>query len=137
MNIPPPIPALRLFTILTAVYFFIWIPQEGNLTSSMALAATLALLSWGHWLQRRQPRWLRPWQWALLLAAGGAYVGLAAAAGALLLMALKTGLHAHGPEFTPAEILWVMQQAPWWGGAGCLAGLGLGFLTANPHPPDV
>lgn len=136
MDIPPPLPALRLLTILMAAYFFIWIPQEGNLASTLALATGLALLSWGHWLQRRRRRWLTLWQWALLLAAGGAYVGLAAAAGGLALMAVKTGLHAHGPEFTPAEIVWVIQRAPWWGGAGCLAGFGLGLHTAHSHPPD-
>jgi hypothetical protein len=44
-------------------------------------------------------------------------------------MAVKTGLHAHGPEFTPAEINWVLQQTPIWTAAGLLAGLGLGQIV--------
>lgn len=136
MQIPARITGLRLLTILVAVTFFIWIPLEGSLTSATALAVGLALLSWGYWLQRRSGHWLRPWQWALLLTCGGAYVGLATAVSVLLLLVLKTGLHAHGPELTPAEISWVIQRAPWWSGAGLLAGLGLGLLTAHSPPPD-
>ena len=66
------------------------------------------------------------------VAALGAAVGLAwgAALGpaVLLLMALKTGLHGHGPEYAAAQIAWVAAQWPWWVGAGGIAGVGLALL---------
>ena len=40
----------------------------------------------------------------------------------------KTGVHAHGPEFSPAEIGWLMQQAVLWSLVGTIAGAGLGLL---------
>jgi hypothetical protein len=43
-------------------------------------------------------------------------------------MALKTGLHAHGHEFTRAEIAWVLGRTPLWALAGLFAGLGVGLL---------
>jgi NhaP-type Na+/H+ or K+/H+ antiporter len=49
----------------------------------------------------------------------------------LVFMAIKTGLHAHGPEFTLQEIQWVSQQTPLWAAVGLLIGLGLGMLTAR------
>jgi hypothetical protein len=44
-------------------------------------------------------------------------------------MAVKTGLHAHGPEFSPSQIAWVMGQVPWWTSAGLLAGVGLAMIV--------
>ena len=47
----------------------------------------------------------------------------------LLLMAVKTGLHAHGPEYSAAQMAAVVGQWPFWVGAGVLAGMGLGMLA--------
>lgn len=70
----------------------------------------------------------------------GQLIGLATGAGValgcglalltLFLMALKTGLHAHGPEYTPQEVAWVWRQLPLWAGVGTLVGLGIGLLAA-------
>jgi hypothetical protein len=49
----------------------------------------------------------------------------------LMLMALKTGLHAHGPEYPTDQIFWVWRQLPLWAGVGALAGLGLGLLSVG------
>lgn len=58
--------------------------------------------------------------------------GLALGAGTVLmtifLMAVKTGLHAHGAEFTLAEISAVWRYLPLWGVVGLIGGLGLGLL---------
>jgi hypothetical protein len=54
--------------------------------------------------------------------------GLGSSMMTLLLMVLKTGLHAHGPEFTPAEIGWVLAQIPLWTAVGLLIGLGVGLV---------
>ena len=47
----------------------------------------------------------------------------------LLLMAVKTGLHAHGPEYSAAQLAAVVGQWPLWIGAGALAGAGVGLLV--------
>jgi len=49
----------------------------------------------------------------------------------LFLMALKTGIHAHGPEYTMAEVAWVWRQLPLWVAAGTLAGTGLALVAAG------
>ena len=58
----------------------------------------------------------------------GLLFGLGSALLTLLLMAIKTGLHAHGPEFSALELQWVLQQIPLWAVAGLIAGLGLGII---------
>jgi hypothetical protein len=69
------------------------------------------------------------WQWWGATAVTGLLFGLGSSLLTLVLMAVKTGLHAHGPEFTPNEINWILQQVPLWSAAGLLAGLGLGQLV--------
>jgi hypothetical protein len=64
--------------------------------------------------------------------------GLALGAGTVLttlfLMAVKTGLHAHGPEFSAADINNVWQQLALWSLVGLLGGLGLGLLLIARTP---
>jgi hypothetical protein len=68
--------------------------------------------------------------WLTAAAAAGLALGAGSVLLTLFLMALKTGLHAHGPEFTTAQIAWVWNQLPLWSLAGLLAGGGLGLLLA-------
>jgi len=68
-------------------------------------------------------------QWLGITAVLGLIFGLSSGLLTLLFMAVKTGLHAHGPEFTPPEVTWVLQQTLWWMFIGLLAGLGLGMVT--------
>jgi hypothetical protein len=56
-------------------------------------------------------------------------MGLVAGPMMLIFMSLKTGLHAHGPEFTAAQITWVLRQIPLWSLAGLSAGIGFGLLS--------
>jgi NhaP-type Na+/H+ or K+/H+ antiporter len=64
-------------------------------------------------------------------------MGLGSALLILFLMALKTGLHAHGPEFSAIEVSWVLQQIPLWAAAGLAGGLGVGLLLRWVFPPAV
>lgn len=57
-------------------------------------------------------------------AAGAAVVPMTLAA-----MALKTGLHAHGPEYTVAQLAAVWAQWPVWLVAGGVAGVGLALVA--------
>jgi hypothetical protein len=132
MTIPVQIPGLRLLTAVWGLGFVLWIAPEGDLAQVVALGVGGTAVLLGHlvqrvWGGRRVARgmWL----------GGTAVLGLLFGAGsgllALVFMAVKTGLHAHGPEFSPAEIAWVWQQIPLWAGAGLLAGLGGGMLIVN------
>ena len=59
----------------------------------------------------------------------GTLSGVMAVGLTLIFMALKTGLHAHGPEFTPREINWLIQQLPLWSIIGLLLGIGTSLIT--------
>ena len=120
----------RWLTSGLGLYFLVWVPLEGNLTRVVIMALGTTAVSILHFIPWYTNRWTvsRIGYWA-----GTAVLGLFAGLGSGLLtlffMALKTGLHAHGPEFTPAEISWVWRQLPWWTAAGFLAGSGLALLT--------
>lgn len=131
MKLPERLPGLRLATILLAVYGVVWIAPEGSLTGVLTMGVGTTAVSLGHLVQRRwggRPLSLR--RWLVLATGGGALLGLGAVLLSLIFMAVKTGLHSHGPEFTPAEIAWLWGQLPLWLPIGALVGLGLGMLLA-------
>jgi hypothetical protein len=123
------IAGLKVATILLALYGVVWISLEGHLGQTILLAGWSSLVMAGYLARdyggggrvagRRR---------LLLTAVTGLGIGLSTNILTLVLMAVKTGLHAHGPEFSQAEIEWVLWQAPVWTAAGLLAGLGLGTL---------
>lgn len=131
MRIPDKMPGLPAAAIIWTLGAVAWIAPEGNLTLDVILAVTgaaLVVLWWvGRWFGGRVlplPGWV-----AMASLAGLAW-GVGAGGLVLVLMSLKTGLHAHGPEYSRTEIAWVWSQIPVWMGAGLLVGLGLGLLTA-------
>ncbi len=131
MQIPRSIPYLRPAAGAVGLYAAVWLALEGNLPRDIALAATGWALGLAALIVRR---------WGGRMLPGGRGVALAAAAGlayglgvgllTLGLMAFKTGLHGHGPEYTAGQIAWVLRQMPLWGMVGALAGAGLGLLAA-------
>lgn len=131
MSLPSRLPGLRLVTVLWAVYAGAWISLEGALVQVVAMGVATTAVSLGHLVQRRWGgRQLTRPKWLLLATAVGTALGSGGVLLTLLFMVMKTGLHAHGPEFTPAEIAWVWQQLPLWTISGGLAGLGLGMAAA-------
>lgn len=134
MHLPSRLPGLKGATILLAVYAVAWIALEGSLARAILLGAGAALVALGHAVQR----WLvgrvyRRRLWLALAGALGVLAGFSSAVLTLIFMVLKTGLHAHGPEFSVAQIEWVLGQIPWWTSAGLLAGLGLGLILMALH----
>ena len=96
----------------------------------MATLTTILLLgySWQRWLGgRRVGRNVG----VLLTAVSGVLLGAGSGLLTFVFMAVKTGLHAHGPEFTPAEIAWVWNMLPLWTAVCLLIGLGLGLIWAG------
>ena len=129
MKIPHRVPHLWLAVLLWGLYALLWTRLEASLARDGLLAGWgLALL--GVWLVARAfgGRALGAGQVAALGAAVGLAWGAALGPAVLLLMALKTGLHGHGPEYTAAQIGWVVAQWVWWVGAGGIAGVGLALL---------
>jgi hypothetical protein len=132
MKLPTNIPGLRGATLIVGVLLLAWIAPEGRLwlETGMGVLVTAVLLA--HLLQHfLGGRVLSVTAWVGVTAVFGFLFGLGSALLTLFLMAAKTGLHAHGPEFTPAEINWVWAQLPLWSLTGALGGFGLGMLTAS------
>jgi hypothetical protein len=129
MKIPTKIPGMRWLTAIVGLYGLIWISLEGALWQAILLALGLGLLGASYLLQRSLGgRNISAGRWMMLSFVLGGGGGLACNLLTLVLMAIKTGLHGHGPEFTPAEIGWLFRQVPLWAIAGGLAGLGLGMF---------
>jgi len=130
MRIPPKLPGLKWLTVIVGLWAVVWISLEGSLWQIILLAVSLVLLAAGYLMQRLLGgRGLTQGRWLLFCGALGAAMGLASAVLALLLMAIKTGLHGHGPEFTAAEIEWIVGQIPLWTMTGIIAALGLGIMA--------
>ena len=126
------VPYLRAATLLWGVYALVWLALEGNVARDGVLAGWgLALLALWAAARRWGGRSVSAGQVAALGAAAGLAWGAALGPAVLLLMALKTGLHAHGPEYTAAQLAQVWSQWPLWMAAGLAAGAGLALVLAG------
>ena len=115
--------------ILTFLIIMGWMPFEGLFERVLSVGIVLTAI-WG-WVVYRQINLLDPLNLSIRHVVFGAGLGLVAPAVILGLMVLKTGVHAHGPEFSPAEISWVTQQFFIWPIVGGVAGLGFRMLLAG------
>jgi hypothetical protein len=127
---PNKLPGLRWLTGLTAVYAFIWMSLEGNLTRVIVMGTAVSLTVAAHLLPRLLGgRVFQPLGWLAVMGLVGLLVGVGSGMLTFVFMALKTGLHGHGPEFSAAEIESVLASIPLWGLAGLVAGLGVSLLV--------
>ena len=132
MRFPDRVPGLKWLTIVVSIYAIFWVSLEGDLRQVLLLSAGLVILFAGYLIQRfLAGRILSLFTWLGLCAGGGVILGLIFGILTLTLMAIKTGLHGHGPEFTSDEIAWVISQVPLWSALGLLVGTGLGALAAG------
>jgi hypothetical protein len=130
MQIPGKLPGLKLATLLLGAYGALWISLEGNLLRAVLMGTSVAVISTAHLFQKHAGgQKITLGRWLLMMAAMGLLVGLSSALLTLVFMAVKTGLHAHGPEFTMEETGWVALQIPLWSLAGVTAGLGMGLVS--------
>ena len=115
---------------IVGIFTAIWMVTEGELLRDVILAASLLLVGLMA-IARRWPwiRGLSPGKTVARGAVGGLGYGVGLVLLTLFLMAVKTGLHAHGPEYTVYELVWVWNQLPLWAVAGSLVGLGIGLLA--------
>ena len=132
MRIPYRLPGLKWITLLWSLYAIVWVALEGSLWWTVSLAVFTATVSLGYLVGKTLGgRTVSLGLWLLALAGLGALLGLASALFTLFFMAIKTGIHAHGPEFTAMEVNWVLQQIPLWIVAGLIGGLGFWFVVAG------
>lgn len=132
MKIPLTIPYFRLVLGLTLAYGFLWMALEGELWRDLVLAAAVTLLVTGYAMTRISGgRTLSVRRFVIVAVAAGLVAGVALPLVTLFLMALKMGIHAHGPEYATREIVWVWRQLSLWSIVGGLVGLGLGLLVAG------
>lgn len=110
----------------------IWLPFEGNIFLVVPFGwltgFTVLVLILSRFLHKTTfalPGWIVLWGGL------GGIIGLLTPWLIVGLMILKTGVHAHGPEYTPAEIAWTLSQFPGWGVIGAGFGVGYGLLSAS------
>lgn len=126
------LPLLKIASVLLALYSFLWISLEGELWQVLLLALALLIVGAGIiWRRYLVDHTFSTLSWLLATGFTGLIIGLLIGLLAILLMTVKTGLHGHGPEFTHAEIIWVLNQIPLWSAVGLLLGVGTGIVIAG------
>ncbi|UCC51462.1 MAG: hypothetical protein JSV68_20495 [Anaerolineaceae bacterium] len=137
MRIPDRIPRFRWLAPLWIVCAVFWVTIEGDLQLTLLFGVLTTIVIVGTIARKfLAGRTLTLAVWLLTAVVMGALLGLGSGLLTLLLMAVKTGLHAHGPEFSAMEVSWVLQQIPLWVVAGLVAGLGVGLLLRFVFPPN-
>ncbi|VAW33726.1 hypothetical protein MNBD_CHLOROFLEXI01-1529 [hydrothermal vent metagenome] len=129
MKFPQKIPGFKFLLVVWGVYTAVWISLEGELwrVVLMGVATTVVAAGylWQRWLGGKQ---VRRGMGVGITAVIGLLIGSGSVVMVLIFMAVKSGLHAHGAEFRPAEIDWLFSQLPLWTAVGLLTGLGLGLV---------
>ena len=120
--------------IITFLVIMVWMPFEGIFWYVTSVGILLTGL-WVWVLHQRYKefvlsRFISPSAAVVYWALTGGMAGLIAPAAILGLMVLKTGVHAHGAEYTPLEILWVANQFWRWLIFGGILGLGIGLIQS-------
>ena len=129
MIFPEKIPGLKLLLIVWAVYTAVWISLEGGLWRVVVMGvATMILVTGQLWQRYLAGKSVGRGLAVVATAVSGLALGVGSGILTLIFMAVKTGLHAHGPEFSAAEVAWVIGQLPLWTAVGLLVGLGLGLI---------
>ena len=126
---------VRFVWVVVAPTWFVWIAVEDRTLGPVMLLAALVgsafaitgLARWrsGSRVERRR--------WLLESTGVGVAAGASVAPIAILLILIKTSIHAHGtPDFSPTDIGAVMGRMPVWMLAGALCGeaLGLAMVAA-------
>ena len=121
----------RLLAILLGISLLAWVSLEDqSVTLALLFAAVICMLAAAEWLASSTR--LSTGKGWLAYPLAGLVGGAATAPTALLLMAIKTGLHGHTvPDYTPAQMSAVLTSFPIWAGAGAIIGLGTGIWSKN------
>lgn len=132
MKFPQKIPGFRWLLAVWAVYTAVWISLEGTLWRVVLMGMATTILIVGYWVQRTVGgKTVSRGVGLLVTAVSGLILGAGSGLLSFVFMAVKTGLHAHGPEFSQAEVAWVWNQLPLGTAVGLLIGVGVGLIWAG------
>jgi hypothetical protein len=121
----------RLLVISLGIILFVWLSFEGQNVTWVILFANAICLLGAAAILARSSRLTHYKSW-LVYPLAGLLSGAATTPIALLLMAIKTGIHGHSaPDYTSTQILAVLISFPVWVGAGAVIGLGAGLWLKN------
>jgi uncharacterized BrkB/YihY/UPF0761 family membrane protein len=130
---------LRVFGLFLGIVVLIWLPIEESSVLGVLLISTL-ICSWmGTWLLYRTSNSnMKPLLRYLII---GSCVGLLIAPMALLLMAIKSGIHGHGrPDYTFSQMQSVISRIPFFVAGGLMVAAGAGVLAnyyqVNTREPE-
>jgi hypothetical protein len=114
---------MRFAAFLLGAILLLWIPFE-DLNITAVLLYSMAICAWlATRLLIDVPS--NPNRLLLRHLVVGTLAGLAVSPGAILLMAIKTGLHGHRvPDFTPDQVQTALRSFPAWAACGLLFGFG-------------
>ncbi|MBN1666698.1 MAG: hypothetical protein JW862_06405 [Anaerolineales bacterium] len=117
---------LRLAGILLSGLGLLWLPFEDSHTHTVLALGSLTCVWFG--LYFLHPIQVDSWKGFALHILAGTLAGMAVIPITLLLMALKTGLHAHPqPDFSGLQITSLLNRLPIWTTTGLVVGLALGW----------
>ncbi len=132
VQIPDRFPFFKWLLILMAVYTAVWMALEGDFRRVLAMGVGWTAVLLLHLIQKYAGgRVQRRWVLVVETAVVGILFALSTIALTLVFMVLKTGIHGHGPEFSPHEINQLIEKLPIALLAGMIAGTGVGlFIVA-------
>ncbi len=129
VQIPNELIGIKPFAVLVGIYSAVWITLEGKLWQAVLMGVMVTILSLGHLFQHFYGgKRISTTRLLVSMSIFGIFAGAGAGLFTVIFMTIKTGLHAHGPEFSLEEIHWVTGQILFWMIAGLLGGLGTGLL---------
>jgi hypothetical protein len=117
---------LRLVFILAGVSIIVWLTIENHSELLVLVFATIfSTLFAVQIVHRAGFARISIYLWVVI----GGLTGLAIPLMVILLMLLKNGLHSNlVPDFTLAQVVSLLQRAPYFLAGGLLIGLGMGLL---------
>lgn len=131
MRFPERVPGFKGLIVFWGVSAVVWSVLEGDPGRVLLFGMLTTIAGLAYLFQRvMSGRRLPIWSGVLVMGLWGAALGASTVLVTLFLMVVKTGLHAHGPEFSTTEIGALWGQAALWTAVGLLIGLGLGLLIA-------
>jgi hypothetical protein len=128
--ISPAVSRLRFIALVIAVIFFIWLPREDDNTLWVVFFA----LSLSAWIAARFLLKIRASQKPRVLVYGfvGLLAGLLISPLALMVVAIKNGIHSHEfPDFSLAQIWEIVSLTPYYLAAGLIIGLILSLWSGK------
>ena len=115
-----------MITIGLLAAFLSWLAVENDRILTPTMIAFLSSLLWAYRKSISFP--IHVIRDIIKQTGIGIAAALAVAPLTVFLIFFKSGLHNHDiPDFSPAQILFILQRTPLWAGVGLLIGLGSGI----------